>query len=72
LCKDVLYSNLSKINNMPNLKFNKEELNAIVGVIEFFEKVCANAATTPADLAPQKEYLFKQLYNVLDKIDKAI
>jgi len=54
-----------------NLNFNKEELNAIVGVIDFFERVCANAATEPADLAPQKEYLFKQLYNVLDKIDKA-
>jgi hypothetical protein len=57
---------------MPNLKFNKEELNAIVGVIDFFERVCANTATEPADLAPIKEDLFKQLHNVLHKIEKAI
>lgn len=57
---------------MPNLKFNKEELNAIVGVIEFFERVCANATTEPADLTPQKQELFKQLYNVLNKIEKAV
>ena len=57
---------------MPNLKFNKEELNAIVGVIEFFERVCANATPEPADLTPQKQKLFKQLYNVLNKIEKAV
>jgi hypothetical protein len=57
---------------MPNLKFNKEELNAIVGVIDFFERVCANAATEPADLAPLKQELFIQLHNVLHKIEKAI
>lgn len=57
---------------MHNLKLTKKELNAVVGVIDFFERVCANAATEPADLAPIKEDLFKQLHNVLHKIEKAI
>lgn len=55
-----------------NIDFNKKELNAIVGVIDFFERVCANTTTEPADLAPIKEDLFKRLHNVLDKIEKAI
>jgi hypothetical protein len=54
-----------------NIDFNKKELNAIVGVIDFFERVCANTTTEPADLAPIKEDLFKRLHNVLDKIEKA-
>jgi hypothetical protein len=54
------------------LDFNKEELNAIVGVIGFFERVCANASTEPADLAPIKQELFIQLHNVLHKIEKSI
>ena len=57
---------------MKELQFNKEELNAIVGVIDFFERVCANATTEPADLAPIKQELFIQLHNVLHKIEKAI
>ncbi len=57
---------------MHNLKLTKKELNAVVGVIDFFERVCANAATEPENLAPIKEDLFKQLHNVLHKIEKAI
>jgi hypothetical protein len=54
------------------LDFNKEELEAIVATIRFFEKMVSNATPEPEYLTPQKEELFTQLYNVLNKIEKVI
>ena len=57
---------------MINLKLTKNEMNAVVAVIDFFERVCADATPEPDNLTPQKQELFKQLGKVLHKIDKAV
>ena len=52
------------------LELTEQEVEAVVGVIMSYERICSNATPEPDELTPQKQELFKQLYSFLNKIEK--